>query len=382
MESKAEILIGVEPPAVWRVLGSAAERARVTPALPPGVLDGPETGREEGSLLRFAWGGSVVELSLEAEKQEGMPPADFTRVRVIHTDIPADGLPASHYTAECWNAAWTLFLRNLKGWAERCEAPGGFDYALTSPPVIQQALEMDAPPDRIWRALTDPALRRRWLPIALGEVLEREEGVSVTFAFTLEPYPSQVNWRLEPVDGGQRTRVHLRHEGLKQAYFDHDLGWFDFLVALWQETARPLIRITEWMAAPPERVWRFLSSQAGMRRWFNADMTFEPVLGGKVYFEAHGGKLGGRVVALEPNRKMAFSWTEYEAGYPEAEPLLLTLELTPEQGGTRVTLTHSGWENLPESMREREWAGYRRGWAKRTGLLSLKQAVEGETGAA
>ena len=63
-------------------------------------------------------------------------------------------------------------------------------------------------------------------------------------------------------------------------------------------------------------------------------------------------------MAYDPPHRLAFSWiVELPAGMEQ----LVEIRFTAEDRGTRVELTHSGWEKLGEaaaSLRER----YERGW--------------------
>lgn len=73
----------------------------------------------------------------------------------------------------------------------------------------------------------------------------------------------------------------------------------------------------------------------------------------------------------------AFRWTEYGApGWPETQPLLLTVDLHP--GGRHPGHPyHSGFENLPEAIRPKEYASYQRCWSEGDSLPGLKQIIEG-----
>ncbi|MFZ5826987.1 MAG: SRPBCC domain-containing protein [Bacillota bacterium] len=398
MEIHVERVMAAVPERVMRALTDpgelsrwACERAEV--GAERFLLTGPNvaTGAMGGRLLerapdrlRIEWllGGqpSEVEIALEAVPQTGNPPADFTRVRIAHRAIPG-GVLTARYQQESWECVWVLLLRHLTGWVERAEAVGPFDYARPFGATVRQSVTMDAPRARVWRALTDPTVRSRWLTVPLGRELEREEGRRLVCEFDLNQPPTTVTWLLEELEGS-RTRVTVIEEGLTWEGIDDHIGWHDYLVALYQETQPPLIRQTIWIKAAPAKVWRYVASQEGLRRWFAGNIRFQPEVGAPVTFEEHGGELRGRVTVLEPERKLAFTWTEPGApGWStEPEPLLLTMDVTPENGGTRVTLTHSGFENLPEAIWLSQYGSYRRGWAYGTTLPGLKQLVEAEAG--
>jgi uncharacterized protein YndB with AHSA1/START domain len=66
----------------------------------------------------------------------------------------------------------------------------------------------------------------------------------------------------------------------------------------------------------------------------------------------------GTVLAYDPPHRLAFSWV---VELPAAQEQLVEIRFTAEDSGTRVELTHSGWEKLGDaaaSQRER----YDRGW--------------------
>ncbi len=396
MEIQIERIMAAVPERVMAILTDpedltrwACQRAEVDeatfrlygPGLPTGALGGRVLERGQ-DCLRIEWilgrHPSHVEIRVEPVPQKGNPPADFARVRVVHREIPEGVLPA-RYPKDSWECVWSLLLRHLAGWVERAEAVGPFDYTGPFGRTVRVSLAMGASAARVWQAITDPEIRRRWLTVPLGKELEREERRRLVCEFALSQPPTTVTWLLEEIDA-HSTRVTVREDGLTWEGLDDHLGWHDYLVALHQETAPPFIRQTVHINAPPSRVWRYVSSQEGLRRWFAENIRFEPVVGSAVAFEEHGGALRGRVTIVEPERRLAFTWTELDApGWPQdPAPLLLTIDLVPENEGTRVTITHSGFENLPEAIRPSQFAGYQRGWAYGTMLPGLKQIIEEE----
>ena len=91
------------------------------------------------------------------------------------------------------------------------------------------------------------------------------------------------------------------------------------------------------------------------------DCTIEPQEGGRVYECAKDGKVSvwGHVLAYEPPHRLSFSWL---VGLSVETEQLIDIRFTAERGGTRVELTHSGWEKLGDAamaLRER----YESGWS-------------------
>ncbi len=72
---------------------------------------------------------------------------------------------------------------------------------------------------------------------------------------------------------------------------------------------------------------------------------FEVCVGGAVDEQAPDGTrhLWGEVLAVEPNRRVRFSW---HPGREPASAQWVEVEFLPAANGSRVTLTHGGWEAL------------------------------------
>ena len=132
----------------------------------------------------------------------------------------------------------------------------------------------------------------------------------------------------------------------------------------------PVVKAVSVRAAPA-RAFEIFARDFG--RWWPvarfhtgpdpADCTLEPRVGGRVFERAADGKetLWGTVLAYDPPRRLAFSWIV--GGLAPEEAQMVEISFTPEGDGTRVELSHSGWEKLGErgkSLRE----GYDRGWAE------------------
>ena len=71
--------------------------------------------------------------------------------------------------------------------------------------------ELDAPPERVWRALAEPELREAWLGEG-GEVVEARPAERLVLRWTQDEPPSLVTFDLRPAEGGgaHLTIVHSR----------------------------------------------------------------------------------------------------------------------------------------------------------------------------
>lgn len=116
-----------------------------------------------------------------------------------------------------------------------------------------------------------------------------------------------------------------------------------------------------WIGAPRERVWEAVTNPEQVAQWFvpnlpGAQMTRDD--SGKVTI--HMGEMGIDVFQLElvnPPREAALR------SVPERQ-IITTYRLDEEQAGTRVTVTMSGFEALPEDAREDRLDQIRAGWEK------------------
>jgi len=87
---------------------------------------------------------------------------------------------------------------------------------------IALEVELDATPDKVWRAIALPAFRERWLPeadLAETEPIASVPGVEVRYRMREDGAPfkdSIVTFRVEPRrDGGTLFRVIHRIEGAR-----------------------------------------------------------------------------------------------------------------------------------------------------------------------
>lgn len=118
----------------------------------------------------------------------------------------------------------------------------------------------------------------------------------------------------------------------------------------------PNIVATVNIDAPSEVVWPFLVEEQHVPRWLGC-MEYRKEPGHVFYMQpdpdkrAAGSVEGAThcaVQALDEPRRFAFSW--YLPGTPETAVEIL---LEPEGEGTRVTLTHRGWDRFePDEIRD------------------------------
>jgi uncharacterized protein YndB with AHSA1/START domain len=102
------------------------------------------------------------------------------------------------------------------------------------------------------------------------------------------------------------------------------------------ETSTPAtIRVDQFVAAPPETVWRLLTEPDLMRLWW-AEGQVAAVVGHQFSLDMPGyGKQSCKVLEVDPPHRFAYTFTP---------AWKLTWRLEEEGTGTRVFLEHSGFD--------------------------------------
>ena len=130
------------------------------------------------------------------------------------------------------------------------------------------------------------------------------------------------------------------------------------------------------IAAPVERVWRALTDHEEFGAWFRVRLDGPFVPGetslGRI---THPGyehlKWEARVVAMEPPRRFAFTWHPYAVDphkdYSGEPPTRVEFRLEPEGGGTRLTVTESGFDSIPAGRRDEALRMNEGGWEQQVG---------------
>jgi uncharacterized protein YndB with AHSA1/START domain len=130
------------------------------------------------------------------------------------------------------------------------------------------------------------------------------------------------------------------------------------------------IERTTILKATPARVWRALTDASEFGTWFRAalDGPFVPgawVRGRMTMPGYEHFTFDAFVVAMEPERYFAFRWPYVEPGAPagvEPPTTLVEFRLEPVPTGTRLTVTESGFEALPEARRAAAIRDNTEGW--------------------
>ena len=106
-----------------------------------------------------------------------------------------------------------------------------------------------------------------------------------------------------------------------------------------REESAPDVKLDVVYPQSPERVWRALTDPRQLGKWLLPN-DFAPRLGHRFTFrERRGGAIRCEVVALDAERRLAYTWRRAT----EEETSIVTWTLEPAaNGGTRVRVTHTG----------------------------------------
>jgi uncharacterized protein YndB with AHSA1/START domain len=112
------------------------------------------------------------------------------------------------------------------------------------------------------------------------------------------------------------------------------------------------------MPYPPERIWRALTQPQLIEAWLMKN-DFAPDVGRQFTLKGDWGSVDCKVLAVEPNRRLAYTW---DAMGLEST---VTWTLTPTDAGTHLRMEQAGFR--PDQGQA--YGGARMGWQKFFGEL-------------
>jgi uncharacterized protein YndB with AHSA1/START domain len=105
------------------------------------------------------------------------------------------------------------------------------------------------------------------------------------------------------------------------------------------------------VAFPPEKVWRALTQPHLIEEWLMKN-DFKPVVGHSFNLRADWGTVDCRVLEVEPNKTLSYTWSAYGL------ESVVTWTLTPTSAGTHLRMEQSGFR--PDQPQNYQGAKY--GW--------------------
>jgi uncharacterized protein YndB with AHSA1/START domain len=134
------------------------------------------------------------------------------------------------------------------------------------------------------------------------------------------------------------------------------------------------------LRAPMERVWRAISEPEQFAAWFGLDAagaSFEPGSSATMKLTAPS-EYAGRpftieIVSKEAGRLFAFRWHPYaldpSVDYSGEPTTLIEFLLEPDGQGTLLTVTESGFNQVPEQRRAKAFEMNNHGWGVQVGRI-------------
>lgn len=136
------------------------------------------------------------------------------------------------------------------------------------------------------------------------------------------------------------------------------------------------------IAAPPERVWRALTSVAELSAWLQVNIEGEIAAGQDVWMTpaqgSHAGRFNVRFVELTPPRRLVWQWHPGEVDpnldYSREPRTTVTFTLEPSAAGTKLSIAETGFDEISLARRAKVYGENTGGWAEVPAML--KQYVE------
>ena len=270
---------------------------------------------------------------------------------------------------------------------------------------VERSIWIDAPRERVWQAITDPDGLARWLlPPVLGASMKRDTndtlfvsmgGMEIPVA-TLEAVEAPRHVRSRALPDGLIAITYLLEEENAGTHVTVTMSGFERLPedaredriapsgAAWEKALANLnayvtglslpfpegyvaalfgfrresektfaVERSIWIAAPRERVWRAITDPVQLEMWFSPGTSWKLTaleVGGRLFIPdpETGDETYVQVIQrIDPPHRFVTQSLPASPGSAEVTAYLLQ----EEDHGTRLTITNSGYELLPEDGR-------------------------------
>ena len=119
------------------------------------------------------------------------------------------------------------------------------------------------------------------------------------------------------------------------------------------EIATRTVIVEREIPFPPEKIWRALTQPQLIEEWLMQN-DFKPVVGHRFDLRADWGSVDCQVLAIEPNKTLAYTWAAYGL------ESVVTWTLTPTSTGTRLRMEQSGFRD----DQQQAYQGAKYGWQR------------------
>jgi len=138
------------------------------------------------------------------------------------------------------------------------------------------------------------------------------------------------------------------------------------------------------LRAPKSRVWRALTDFKEFGTWFRVNLEGPFKVGsvtrGRMTHPGYeDGVLEVTVVQMDPQDVFAYRWHPYAidpgVDYSKEPTTLVEFRLEETEGGTKLTVTESGFDKIPAHRRDEAFRMNDHGWAAQ--IKNIQRHVEG-----
>jgi uncharacterized protein YndB with AHSA1/START domain len=130
--------------------------------------------------------------------------------------------------------------------------------------------------------------------------------------------------------------------------------------------------------APPERVWRALTSARELSAWFQVAIEGEIAPGNDVWMtstfeQCSGQRFRVRFVEMTAPRRFVWEWhpgaVDPNVDYSREPRTTVTFTLEPLDAGTRLSVAETGFDQVSMERRAKVYRDNTEGWAEVLGWL-------------
>jgi len=125
--------------------------------------------------------------------------------------------------------------------------------------------------------------------------------------------------------------------------------------------------------APPDRVWRVLTTAKDLAAWFKVNIEGEIAPGAEVWMTStspgyEGQRFLVRVTEMTPPRRFAWQWhpgaVDPAVDYAREPWTTVTFTLEPSGAGTRLSVAETGFNDVSLARRAKVFQDNTQGWAE------------------
>lgn len=125
------------------------------------------------------------------------------------------------------------------------------------------------------------------------------------------------------------------------------------------------VEVSIKIRATSAEIWNALTDTDELEEWWSEDVVLEPKVGGKFHEEWEDDEgdaqlASGKVLAVKAKSEIRFSWRE--KNWPKDVFTECLIVIQDDKKERQVSITHSGWEKLPENKRAQLMKDFKVGW--------------------